>query len=446
MIKEKTITNYLDDEYTDYAMYVIESRALSSVIDGLKPTQRKISHIANKVWKSGKEKPYKIFQLGGRVAADCFYHHGEAGLYSGIINMAQSFKNNVPLLEEIGQFGSLRSPEAGAPRYISTKLHSNFRMLYKDFDLLHPQYEEGLEIEPTYFLPIVPTILINGSKGIAVGYKAEILMRDPKDVIRQCISYLDGNEIKGLKPKMNEFKGKFTVAKDNPKKWTAYGTFKKLNTSTIHITELPPSMTFEKWEIILDKLVSDKLIQSYEDNSKEKIDYTIKFTRQALNGLTNDMIYKMFKLYESFTEDFNTLDETGKLKIFDSAPEIVEYFIKFRLKYYQARKEFAIKKMENEIHVLKNRAKFIKAIVEDTLKINKRKKDAIEKDLVKLKIEKYNESFNYLLSMNISSLTLEKYQELQQFIKDKTKELKVIKGYIAKDMYKEDLAVLLKQI
>jgi len=74
---EKSVTEYLNDEYAAYGMYTIENRAIPSVIDGFKPTQRKIIHIANKVWKSGSEKPIKVFQLGGRIASDAHYHHGD---------------------------------------------------------------------------------------------------------------------------------------------------------------------------------------------------------------------------------------------------------------------------------------------------------------------------------------------------------------------------------
>jgi DNA topoisomerase-2 len=265
--KSRTITEYLDNEYTNYAMYVIESRALSSVIDGLKPTQRKIIHIANKVWKNGNEKPMKIFQLGGRIASEAYYHHGDNSLYSSIINLAQKFKNNLPLLEEIGQFGSLRSPEAGAARYISTKLHKNFRLVYKDFELLELKEEEGTKIEPKYFLPIIPIILVNGSKGIAVGYAANILLREPKDVIKQCLNCLTNKPLRTIKPKMKFFNGKFIKDKNNSKKWIAAGTFEKINTTTLKITELSPTMTFEKFENILENLVSNKSIVSYDDNS-----------------------------------------------------------------------------------------------------------------------------------------------------------------------------------
>ena len=114
--KQKTVTQYLDEDYSLYGMYTLENRAIPSVIDGFKPTQRKIIFIADKVWKTGTEKPLKIFQLGGKIAADAQYHHSDGSLNGAIIAMAQSFNNSLPLLEEIGQFGSRRSPEAGAPR------------------------------------------------------------------------------------------------------------------------------------------------------------------------------------------------------------------------------------------------------------------------------------------------------------------------------------------
>ena len=157
----ETITSFLDTHYKEYSLYTIEDRALPSVIDGLKPVGRKVIHISEKVWKTGNEKAMKVFQLSGKVASDAYYHHGSASLDKAIIVMAQSFKNSMPLLEEDGQFGSLRSPKPGAARYIGTKLSKNFRLLYKDFDLLKPKFEEGYEIEPDFFLPIIPTVLLD---------------------------------------------------------------------------------------------------------------------------------------------------------------------------------------------------------------------------------------------------------------------------------------------
>jgi DNA topoisomerase-2 len=282
-------------------------------------------------------------------------------------------------------------------------------------------------------------ILVNGSKGIAVGYAANILQRDYKDVIKQCLNYLNNKPLKTIKPKMNFFNGKFIKDKTNDKKWLAVGKIEKINTSTIKITELSPSMTYEKFENILESLVTNKQIVSYDDNSKDSIDYIIKFNRQILNKLNEEDLIKMFKLSENYTEDFNTLDEYGKLKIFESVEEIIKYFVDFRLTFYQKRKDYLINKLNNDLFILSNRVKFIKAIIDNKLKVTKRKRSVIEKDLVKMKIQRYQDSYNYLLNMNINSLTYEKYTELLEFIKTKTKELNKIKKYIPTQMYIKDL-------
>jgi len=76
-VPQRTITEYLDNEYAAYGMYTIENRAIPSAIDGFKPTQRKIIFVANRVWKGGNDKPLKVFQFGGKIASDAQYHHGD---------------------------------------------------------------------------------------------------------------------------------------------------------------------------------------------------------------------------------------------------------------------------------------------------------------------------------------------------------------------------------
>jgi DNA gyrase/topoisomerase IV subunit A len=463
--EQKSITQFLEAEYRDYAMYVIEGRAIPSVIDGLKPTQRKIIHVSNKVWRNIDEKPMKVFQLGGRIASDAFYHHGDASLYGAIIGLAQSFKNNLALLEEKGQFGSLRSPEAGAPRYISTRLSKNFRHLYKDFELLESKFEEGYEIEPEWFLPIIPTVLINGASGIAVGFASNILNRDPKKIIKECLNWLEGKKIKDVPPALNDYKGKYVQDKENPKKWTITGQYEVLTTNTIHITELPPSMTYEKWEDHLDFLLHNKKITGFEDQSgrvkdkkekkkqqeglsiKDKIDYTVKFTREELASLiAKDELIKLLKMSETETEIYTTLDENGEMKIFETCSEIINYFMDFRLKFYIKRKEYQILQIEKNLLLLTNRAKFIKMIIDDELIINKRTKAEIEKDLVKNKFDQIEGSYDYLLRMAISSLGKEQYDKMVKEVAESKKELIAAKKLEPREVFKSDLEQLAKEI
>jgi DNA topoisomerase II len=369
-----------------------------------------------------------------------------SSLENAIVTMAQRFKNNYPLLEEDGQFGSLRSPQAGAPRYIGTKLSESFRLLYKDFELLKYKEEEGESIEPNYFLPIIPTVLINGSSGIAVGFATNILNRNIKDVIDGCLKVLNGKNSGEISPKLNGFNGTYRQDPDNNKRWFIRGVFQRLNTSTIKITELPPSLTYEKYEEILDKLSDDKIIVSYEDNCKDNIDYTIKFTREDLVKYDDEKLYKLLKLEESETEIYSTLDENGKLKIFDSVQDIISYFVDFRLTYYVKRKDYLLNKSQHELKILSNRGRFIKAILDGKLIVNNVAKAQIIKSIEELGLDKIDDTFDYLLRMPIYSLTMELYNKLKEDFKLKKEEIERLKATNPKDIYLLDLSELKKKI
>ncbi len=446
MKTEKTITEFLSDEYKDFSLYVIENRAIPSIIDGLKPSQRKIIHVSNNIWKTGNEKPLKVFQLSGAVANQAFYHHGDQSLSNAIINMAQKFKNNMPLLEEDGQFGSLRSPEPGAARYIGTKLDKNFRLLYKDFELINSKEEEGEKIEPNYFLPIIPTILINGSSGIAVGFSSNILNRNPIDVITACENLLKGKKITDIKPFIPFFNGEYNQDAENKKRWIIRGKINIQNTTSVKITELPPSMTFEKYESILDDLLEKKIIVSYDDNCKDTIDYTIKFTRDVLSKYDEEKLVKLLRLEEYETEIYSTLDEKGKLKIFETTQDIIKYFVVFRLNYYEKRKSFLLDKLKQEIKVLSNRGKFIKFILDGKLEIKNIPKDTIIKNIDSLSIDRIDDSYDYLLRMPLWSLTKELFEKLKGDFKIKKEEFEKLSLVDPKDMYLNDLAELKKKL
>lgn len=441
----KSVTEYLDNEYLSYAKYVVENRAIPSVIDGFKPTQRKIIFTANRVWKNGSEKPLKIFQLSGKVAAESFYHHGNASLDAAIIGMAQSFKNSMPLLEEIGQFGSLRSPEAGAPRYISTKLSKNFRLIYKDFELLTSRFEEGNEIEPEYFLPIIPTVLLNGSSGIAVGFSTNILNRNPVDLIDACLAVINGKKFKDPLPWWKDFNGKVEKVDGSASSFVFRGEFNVKDTTTVEISELPPSMTFEKYENLLNGLLEKGIIRHYDDNCSNGINYTVKIGRAEMKQY-QPRLEGFLKMAEAETENLTCLDEHGKLIIFKTVDEIIRYFVNFRLNYYDKRKQYYIDLYTRELTRMSNRARFIKMVVDGKLKINNVPKAQIEEALEKNKFDKIDDSFSYLLSMPIHSLTKEKIEELLKEVETKKIEIENVKKVTKEDWYRQDLMALKKSL
>ena len=446
-IRTKKITEFLDTDYREYSMSVIEDRAIPSVIDGFKPVQRKIASMADEIWKTGKEKGMKIFQLGGLASSKKNYLHGDSSMNDAITSMCQKFKNNIPLLTAEGQVGSLRSTHASSPRYVGCHLSENFRLVYKDFELLKGKEEEGMIIEPHFFLPILPAILLNGTSGISIGFSSKILNRNPKEVTQACIDYLNGKKIKELKPYQPEFTGTWKRDKDNKNKWWISGKYEIVNTTTVHVSDLPPDITFEKYETYLDSLVDKKIIKDYDNNASVSIDYTLKFKREDLQKLIDeDRLESVLKIHDSETENLTTIDENGKLKIFDCAEDILRYFVDFRLTWYQKRKDYLINKYIDEYKILSNKAKFIKHIIQKKLNVNNKPKIEIVKYLEINKFDKINGSFDYLIGMPIYSLTKERYAELLKQCAERKQLIDDTKKKDVKDMYIDDLDELKKKL
>lgn len=445
-METRTVDDFFDNEYLAYANYVLTSRAIPSVIDGFKPAQRKIAFAANKLWKSGNEKPMKVFQLGGQAAALSFFHHGS--LDGTIIGMTQEFKNSMSIFQGIGQFGSLRSPEAGAPRYVGVKFNENFRRLYKDFELATPQYEEGEEIEPKFFLPIIPTVLLNGGSGIAVGFATNILNRHPLDLIEACIDVISERPISsGIKPFINGFFGAVEPVAGTDKTWVFKGMFTIKNTSTVEITEIPPSFTYQKYEALLDALQDRGVIHSYEDFSSDRVRYVLKFPRQGLSDLLEkEKLSDALKMREQETENLTTLDENGKLKVFDKPEDLIHYFVRIRLEYYARRKEHLLKELDREINILNGKSKFVEAVVSGKIIVANAKKADLLRRIEELGIEKSDGGHDYLLSMPIYTLTHEKYEDLKEKLKGKVLDRKKVEDTAPKEFYLEDLQELKRQL
>ena len=441
MLEEKKVYDFLNTEYKAYANYVIESRAIASCVDGLKITQRKILYAA---LKHARGEKVKVNVLAGMVIANCQYHHGDVSCCDSIINMAQKFKNNLPVLEDIGIYGSLRNPFASSARYISTKLSDIYKHLYKDESLLENNIVDGFSCEYKFFLPIIPMILVNGSDGIAVGFSMKVINRCPLDIINSCISYIKNGKIGEMSPKLTEFNGKFIKDEQVDKRWIIRGSFKRMGLNTIEINELVPSMTYEKYENLLDSLVDKKTIISYKNESREDIKYVLKFDKNSLSATTDTQLIKLLKLEEYKTEIFSTLDENGKLKIFESVEEILRYFVDFRMTYYIKRKSFNIDVLEKDISLLTNKMRFIKYILDGKLKINNVSKDKIVVDIEKLKIDRIEDSYDYLLRMPIYSLTKELFDTINDNIEKKRLELSEMLLIDHKMMYLSDLTDLKK--
>jgi DNA topoisomerase-2 len=436
-----SISEFFATDYVDFASYST-IRMLASAIDGQKNAARKV---LKTVLDKNIRSEMKVSQLASKVAEYTEYLHGDVSLQGVIVTMAQNFPgtNNIPLLDREGNFGNRFINEASAPRYIYTNGSKFlFDVITKEDDnILTRQYFEGAEIEPRFYLPTLPLLLINGSEGIASGFAQKILPRNEKEIVRYIKNRLNGKAKKPFdgKPFFNGFNGDIEAGDDNG--WLIKGKFVKLTNSKVKITEIPIGYNLKGYLKVLDTLEEKGIINSYVDKSNDDIfEFIVTFPRGVLTKLDDDKILDTLKLIRRVTENYTAIDEDNKVRVFENIGEIMDYYIDVKLRYMQKRKDYLIETYVNDIKYLISRYVFVKMIVDKKLEIGNVPKADIEEKLDTIdKIIKKEGSYDYLLNMRISSLTAEKLKELQDMIYSKKSDLDEIRQSSLQDMWLTDL-------
>lgn len=432
------IKEFFEQYYKPYTIYDTE-RSIADVIDGLKITQRKV--IATCI-KKNITTDYKVAQLGSLVSGEMAYHHGEAGVADVISKMAQDFtgSNNINLLVPEGQFGNILSPIPSAPRYIFTYLSDNFRKIFKKEDdlILEFLYDDGNKIEPKRYIPIIPMVLVNGTKGVGTGYASKVFNYNPKDIKQDILNVLNGKKRVKLTPFYKDFKGTITQG-ENDKQWLFKGKLEVVNTTTIRITELPIGTYQDDYLEVLKKLKEQGIIKDFDDNStvKNRFDIEINAPRNT-TSMNIDKLYETFKLISKDTENYTLWGVDDKLKIFDSTKEIIDYFIDYRLLKYEERRLAQILEISNDIFDLEQKIRFINFYIKN----HKVFKDSSKKELIELLEKNKFVDCDKLLSMAIWNLTKDRIEQLQKDLDDKKLIKTKLETETAKDIYIKELTEL----
>lgn len=366
-----SIAAYIEEEWPVYADYD-NRRALPHLMDGLKITQRKIIYTCLNIPKTDMP---RVSQLASKASEMTSYHHGEASMMKAVVGLAQDFPgaNNVPWLAKQGQFGTRLSKKSGGERYIHTKLHENWHNLFLkvDQDIVNHLYDDGDKIEPEYFVPIIPTILLNPGEGIGNGFKSDILGYKAFDIAKACKEVLKHGSVKTkLMPFIKDWHG--TIVKED-RQVLMTGVLKIVNTTKIQITELPPKYDNDSYKKVLNTLLEDKIIKDYYNSSTEDgwlwvIECPRELTAKGVEELT-----KVFKLTEKMTENFVFWDIDSKAPVTVDSPEaVVELWYKQRLPLYQKSLDYQISEINKDIISANMRLKFIEwCLVTDFKKFTK---------------------------------------------------------------------------
>ena len=457
-----TYSDFINKELIHFSNYD-NIRSIPSIVDGLKPSQRKVLYAS---FKKNLITDIKVAQFVGYVSEITYYHHGEVSLANTIIGMAQNFvgNNNINLLVPSGQFGTrlLGGKDHASPRYIYTQLRKITRLIFHkdDDDLLNYLEDDGFPIEPEYYVPIIPMILVNGTEGIGTGYSTYIPKFNPIDIINNIKSKLDGGIFKEMKPWYNNFRG--NILKIDKNLYYTKGIYrinKERQGKQLIITELPIGYWTENYKTFLESSMLDgklDFIKNIKNNSTEStIEFTIKFKNDSLiekmekekdKDESINLIEKQFGLTNKINMGNMYLhDKNDKMKRYSSVIDILDEFFELRLEFYEKRKQHLLKKLQDELLILNARIQFIKLVINKKVTLLNIPKANVIKILEKNKIYKLPEEspYDYLIKMPFYFFTKEKIDELNKIIIDKNKLFNTLKNKKIKDLWIEDLNELM---
>ena len=411
--------DFINREMIHFSKYDCE-RSIPNLMDGLKISQRKTLFGA---FKRKLFSEVKVAQLTGYISEHSAYHHGEASLNKTIIGMAQEFmgSNNIALFMPNGQFGTrlMGGKDSASERYIFTQLNKITKILFNEEDKCVLNYldDDGTKIEPDFYAPIIPTVLINGSEGIGTGFSSKVLCYNPTDIINYLLALINKKQKPTIEPFYEGFKGKITECEG---KWYFQGHYRIIDHSTVQVLELPVGLWTQDFKEHLEKLMESTknrkaIVKSYIDLSTDvDVDFTIKLTYGELQKLIKtNKFEKTFRLIttKSTTNQY-LFDHNQQIKKYASVEDIILAYFPVRYKLYEKRKAYQIAFLKREIKILSNKARFIKEQCENILDLRRKKKNVVNELLKSRKYNTLEGNYNYLTKMPIDSVIEENIQKL----------------------------------
>ena len=401
--------------------------------DGFKPSQRKVLFAC---FKKNLKDEMKVAQLAAYVSETTAYHHGEVSLADTIVKMAHDYvgSNNVNYLEPCGQFGTrlMGGKDASQTRYIFTKLMPQTRKIFDPNDdaILNYLTDDGKPIEPEYFMPVLPTVLINGSEGIGTGFSCNVPPFNPEDIMANIRLALKGKTIKKMTPWYKDFKGTI-IAKEDA--WVASGVHSIRKVNDLTVTELPPGLWTQDFKEHLDVLVDKKTISGYKNNS------TTESIHFEISGYQGKDPVKDFKLVKTIrVSNMHLFHPKQGIKKYQSAEEILVDFVELRIDYYKKRKAHLKKQLEQKVLVLTNKANFVLKVVNEEIKVFKRKKKDLEDEIAQ-EFPKVEGNHDYLLNIKTWQYTEEAVEAMFKEAKAAEVALKELEGTSIIQMWENNL-------
>ena len=443
--------DFVDRELIHFSNYNLE-RSIPSVCDGLKRSLRKILYCSI---KRNLYKEIKVAQLAGYVSEHGAYHHGEASLHDAIVGMAQTFvgSNNLNLLEPNGQFGSRiqGGKDAASPRYIHTQLNPVVSLLFPkdDNEVLEHMQDDGQQVEPLHYIPILPMVLINGALGIGTGFSTSVPCYEPKAVLRAIRAMLKGDEPEELTPWYNGYKGEI-------REGVSYGCFHRVGDTKLEVTELPVGYWTEDFktraEEIMDRHGPSEIRDVESHYTEKEVRFVIHFASKAVaqawtapseeGGTRFETEFKMKTTRGLSTTNMHLYNAHGVIQKYDTVRDILNDFYEARLSCYVRRKAAQLARLREECVVLQAKIRFIMAIIEGELAVMNVPRQTLLDKLAEDEYPQVDKSYDYLVKMPIHALTLERKEDLMHECETKEKQIEDLENTTEKQMWEKELKAI----
>jgi len=431
-VRSITVSDFIHKDLINFSLADLK-RSIAHMCDGFKPSQRKVLFACLK--KNLKDE-MKVAQLAAYVSETTAYHHGEVSLADTIVKMAHDYvgSNNVNYLEPCGQFGTrlMGGKDASQTRYIFTRLMPQTRKIFDPDDdaVLNYLADDGRPIEPEYFMPVLPTVLINGSEGIGTGFSCNVPPFNPDDIRANIRLALRGKAIRKMTPWYRGFKGSI-VARDDA--WVATGIHSIRKAGDLTVTELPPGLWTQDFKEHLDALVDKKTISGYKNNS------TTESIHFEIGGYQGDDPVRDLKLAKTIrVSNMHLFHPKQGIKKYQSAEEILVDFVELRIDYYKRRKAHLKRQLEQKVLTLTNRANFVLKVVNGEIVVFRRKRKDLEDEIAR-EFPKVEGNHDYLLNIKTWQYTEEAVEAMFREARAAEVALKDLEGTSIIQMWENNL-------
>ncbi len=441
-IQRVDIGKQVKQAFIDYAMSVIVARALPDARDGMKPVHRRIVFAMDDMGMYYNTKHKKSARIVGEVLGK-YHPHGDSSVYGAMVRMAQPWALRYPLVDGQGNFGSIDLDPAAAMRYTEARMSKIASELLADIDKDTVDFQNNFDdslSEPTVLPTKIPTLLVNGSNGIAVGMATNMAPHNLSEAIDAIVAYIDNKDItidelmqyikapdfptggiiygyEGVKKAYNTGRGQVVIRGHANIETSKNGDHEQIIVTSIPYEVCKSDMIKHQAELVNDKKI-EGISQIKDESNKDGIRIVYKLKRDAISRVVLNKLYQYSELQSSFSIN-NIALVNGRPKLLNLR-DIISVFVDHRKEVTERRTRYELRKAEERMHIVQGLLKALDIIDELIALIRSSQTIQMAKERMMEKWDFSDLQASAIVAMRLGQLTGLEREKLQKEFDDLT--------------------------